>query len=119
MKIRNEQGIEIVIPKNLQNKVKRAIQNGEDIDSLIKPLMKNGGKLPKALIGVQVLEDQSLIQDPFLQNSLGQPLNLNQNNAWNTQQNYQPYNPGMLDNTQGFNPNTGGNTGVGFNWNTP
>jgi hypothetical protein len=111
MKIRNEQGIEIIIPKNLQNKVKRAIQNGKDIDSLIKPLMKNGGKLPKA--------DNGLITDDTLQNSLGQPLNLNQNNAWNTQQNYQPYNPGMLDNTQGFNPDTGGNMGVGFNWNTP
>jgi transcriptional regulator len=74
MKIRNEQGIEIVIPKNLQNKVKRAIQNGEDIDSLIKPLMKNGGKLPKA--------EDGLITDNTLQNSLGQPLNLNQNNFY-------------------------------------
>ncbi len=85
----------------------------------MKKAKKLNIKKYKAQYGVQVPEDQSLIQDPSLQNSLGQPLNLNQNNAWNTQQNYQPYNPGMLDNTQGFNPNTGGNMGVGFNWNTP
>jgi hypothetical protein len=76
-----------------------------------KKLNIKGKKLPKA--------ENGFITDDTLQNSLGQPLNLNQNNAWNTQQNYQPYNPGMLDNTQGFNPNTGGNMGVGFNWNTP
>lgn len=96
------------LPMYVQEKIKSNMAYGGCMECGGK--METGGRfLRKAQVG--------LITDNTLQNSLGQPLNLNQNNSWNTQQNYQPYNLGIIDNTQGYDPNTGGNLNTNFNVN--
>lgn len=94
MKIRNEQGIEITIPKNQEAKVRSLLKKGESIDHIVNPIMKYGGKLPKADGGLQLGNNPNGMN---WDNHLGQP------NGYQGLQGYSPQ-QSMGDN-QYYDPN--------------